>query len=230
MPSDKTLRGYIHTRSPGIDENILFENAKRYDDYKQLRILEGKQVPLGEGILIFDEVKVRLTCYCIQQIEHNIMQVQSRIIWNSSNSTIVGYAMSPNDFSALHDVYEGLGVNDVCQRTNYAVQFLWRDLSSSFDAIGPYFTCPSTMEARFLHSMVVQSMLAFSKFGFSTKAILCDGASSNLAFFKCLCGYQRNDSDIDPWFVSPFNNKKVYLIVCPSHQVLLVNIIYSQLH
>ena len=53
------------------------------------------------------------------------------------------------------------------QKTTYVVQFLWRDLSSDFDVIGPYFTIDSTMEAKFLHGIVVRTMLAFTQFGFS---------------------------------------------------------------
>ena len=127
--------------------------------------------------------------------------------------------MSSEDFSSLHDIYDGLTLNDNCQKTSYVIQFLWRDLTSSYDVIGPYFTIPSTMEARFLHGIVIRTILAFCKFGFETKALLCDGASSNLALFKCLCGYGSASSEINPWFVSPFDNTKVYLIVCPSHQV-----------
>ena len=46
--------------------------------------------------------------------------------------------MSSDDFASLHDVYEGLEVGKKCQKTSYALQFLWRDLSSDFDVIGLY--------------------------------------------------------------------------------------------
>ena len=36
------------------------------------------------------------------------VQVQSRVIWNSANSAIMGFAMTSDDFSSLHDIYEDL--------------------------------------------------------------------------------------------------------------------------
>lgn len=128
--------------------------------------------------------------------------------------------MSSDDFISLHDVYQGLSDDEKCQKTSYIIQFLWRDLSSSFDVVGPYYTCPSSLETQFLHSIVTKTMLVFSQFGFHVRALLCDGASSNLSLLKLLCGYVNNEQDIRaPWFKSPFDGKNIYLIVCPSHQV-----------
>ncbi len=73
-------------------------------------------------------------------------------------SCIVGYAMSSVEFISLH---EGLNEDERCQKTSYMLQFVWRDLSSDFDVVSPYFNCPSTMETQFLHSIVVRTMLAF---------------------------------------------------------------------
>ncbi len=147
--------------------------------------------------------------------------MQSRVIWNSSNSSIVGYAMSSVEFISLHDVYQGLNEDERCQKTSYMLQFVWRDLSSDFDVVGPYFNCPSTMETQFLHSIVVRTLLAFCRCGFYVRSLLCDGASSNLSLLKLLCGYRKGDeSDIeDPWFKSPFDGGNVFLLICPSHQV-----------
>jgi hypothetical protein len=45
------------------------------------------------------------------------------------------------------------------------------------------------MEAKFLHGIVVRTMLAFTQFGFSVRALLSDGASANLSLMKTLCGH-----------------------------------------
>lgn len=82
------------------------------------------------------------------------------------------------------------------------------------------FTIPSTMEAKFLHGIVVRTMLAFTQFGFGVRALLSDGASTNLSLMKILCGHEDvSTTAISPWFTSPYDGNKVYLIVCPSHQV-----------
>ena len=70
---------------------------------------------------------------------------------------------------------------------HYAVSLERPDFD--FDVIGPYFTCPSTVETRDLHSIVTCTMLAFTQFGFPVRALLCDGASTNLSLLKLMCGY-----------------------------------------
>ena len=57
-----------------------------------------------------------------------------------------------------------------CQKTAYIVQFLWRDLSSNFNVVGPYYSCSLSLETKSLHSMVVRTMLALSQFGFLVRA------------------------------------------------------------
>ena len=104
--------------------------------------------------------------------------------------------------------------------TAYIVQFLWRDLSSKFDVVGPFYSCSSSLKTQSLHSMVVWTMLALSQFGFLVRALLCDGASSNLSLLELLCGYSNNGVDITQLsFKSSFDWKRVHLIICPSHQV-----------
>ena len=76
--------------------------------------------------------------------------------------------MSSDELQSLHDVYEGIDDEESCQTTTYYVlQFLWRDLTSNLDAIGPYFTLKSTVEAQFLYSIVTKTMLAYHTYGFS---------------------------------------------------------------
>ncbi len=126
--------------------------------------------------------------------------------------------MSSEDFISLHDVYQGLSENERCEKTSYMLLFVWTDLSSDFNVVGPYFNCSSTMETQFLHSIVIRTMLSFCRFDFYVRSLLCDGASSNLSLLKLLCGYINDEvTNIkEPWFKSPFDGSNVYLIVCPS--------------
>ena len=111
------------------------------------------------------------------------------------------------------------------------LQFLWRDLTSRFDVIGPYFTCAGSWDHTFLLECVMRTIQAFTLYNFHTRVLVCDGASSNLALVKLLCGYKHeqlplSDGD-DPFAVSASfenphendKNKKVFVLIYPSHQV-----------
>lgn len=146
--------------------------------------------------------------------------MQSQIIWNSRDSSIKGFALSSDDLKSLHDVYEGLNSEEACQKTAYILQFLWRDLTSNFDVVGPYFTLPSTIEAKQLHAYLTDTMTIFHHYGFHIRGLVCDGASSNLALLKTLCSIKEDAAELlTPRFTSPLDGKSVYAIICPSHQV-----------
>lgn len=57
---DRTLRGYMYkySASPGISEEALLERAKKYKAFKEEQVEAGYQRPVGEGVLMWDEVKV----------------------------------------------------------------------------------------------------------------------------------------------------------------------------
>ena len=68
-------------------------------------------------------------------------------------------------------------------------------------------------------------------YGFETKATVCDGASANLSVIKLPSGFGSGTygnkppgscidiHEVQAWFLNPFTNKKVFTIICPSHQV-----------
>ena len=76
-------------------------------------------MPQSDGVLVFDEVKV--AC---------------QLMRNSRNQTLSGLAMTADDMSSLIDVYHLLQKLQVPAQTNYILQLLWRDLTSTYDIIG----------------------------------------------------------------------------------------------
>ena len=54
------------------------------------------------------------------------------------------------------------------------------------------------IEGKILHLMVTKTMLAFVQYGFSVRALLCDGVSSNLALLKLFCGVADDSAPIKP--------------------------------
>lgn len=148
-------------------------------------------------------------------------------MWNSKNNRIIGVAMTVDQLASLHDIYQSVDAGFRTQKTSYVLQFLWRDLSAPFDVIGPYFTSEKSLETKFLMTCLFESMFVFETYGFSISAIVCDGASCNLALLKRMCGTSGKFSstsgstgDVPCSFTNPYSGLTTYLIVCPTHQVI----------
>ncbi len=173
---------------------------------------KGRLVAEGDGVLIFDEVKVI-----------------GRLIWNSRSQKMIGLAMSYEDMSCLHDVYQGLTPDELSKTTTYILQFLWRDLTSSFDVVGPYYSSSQSFDSKFIIGVVFETIKSFHLFGFQTSLLVCDGASCNLTTIKSTMGVsgvfghtssETDPDEIDPSFINPFDpSKRIYWLICPSHQV-----------
>ena len=173
---------------------------------------DKKREPQGDGVLIFDEVKVI-----------------SRLMWNSRSQKLIGLAMSPEDMSSLHDAYQIVNEDTATKQTSYILQFLWRDLTSSFDVVGPYFTSNGQLESKFIVSCILRTVRLFHLYRFYTFVLVCDGASANVSAVKYFSGvsgaYGKDEHAVDkhgiqPWFTHIFDpSKKIFWVICPSHQV-----------
>ena len=91
--------------------------------------------------------------------------------WNSKNGKLCGIAMDKNDMTSLKDLYQELkstqsGPDDNREAAEYYLQFLWRDLSSDFDVIGPHYSSATTMDARFTMTCMMDALRAFQVYGF----------------------------------------------------------------
>ena len=104
-------------------------------------------------------------------------------MWNSRSQTLIGLSMTHEEMASLADIFQTINKDCVAQ-TTYILQFLWRDLTSDFDIVGPYFTSPSTMDCKFTLSCVLETIKLFQLHGLSTSLLVCDGASSNLSLIK----------------------------------------------
>ena len=142
---------------------------------------------------------------------------------------VIGLAMSPEVMSSLHDVYTSLG-SEQPQQATYILQFLWRDLTSKFDAMGPYYSSAESLKSKFVLTCLYETMKIFQLYHFKTSAVVCDGASANLTALKattgCIGAYgactitEKNHGIPSPSFENPFSPPDmVYWIICPSHQV-----------
>ena len=129
--------------------------------------------------------------------------------------------------SSLQDIYMAYDEDAKTEQTTYILQFMWRDLTSKFYIVGPYFTSSKTVKAKFTVACVFEMIKLFQLYGFETAGIVCDGASTNLTAIKCTTvghtgafGSDSSQSDYPiptPCFENPFNPPHlIYRIVAPA--------------
>ena len=71
--------------------------------------------------------------------------------------------MDPKDAPTLSDLDPEV-VND--QAAEYFLQFLWRDLTSDFDVIGPHYSTVRTMTCAFTMACLMDALDAFQAYAF----------------------------------------------------------------
>ena len=74
--------------------------------------------------------------YLIYQLEY-----YNTNLWNSANSAIMGFSMSSDEFSSLHDIYEDLEEDEHSQKTTYVIQFYggtFHQILTSLDPTSPF--------------------------------------------------------------------------------------------
>ena len=162
-----------------------------------------------------------------------------QLMWNSRNNQLMGLAKKLTDLASLNDIYTILQSGESNKQTSYVLQFLWRDLTSSFDIVGPYFTSSSSVDAKFVLACVLETVKLFQCHGMKTSVLVCDGGSSNIATIKACHdhhgAYSISDGEdkfaVKPWMLNPFNPPHcIYWLICPSHQVCTLVYAYGCLH
>lgn len=200
----------------GLNENATAKEFLKYSEFSKIQKEKGRPEPLGFGAVIFDETKV-----------------QSKILFDMNGGTVKGFAMTPEELPFLHDIFESVDPSRNI-KASYILQFIWRDLTSSYSIIGPHFACEKSWDHSFLYDCVMRTVKLFSLYKFRVKVLVCDGASSNLALLKLLAGYkacqipvEEEGTGIERYlpkleFSNPYDEEEdntVYMIICPSHQV-----------
>ena len=138
-----------YTEKAGEIESRLKEESDIYRQRQEEAKEKGKLVPLGEGSLIFDEVKVT-----------------AKLQWNSRDNSLAGYAMTGDEMASITDLYQYLDKDATVPKTDYVMQTMWRDHSSNCDIIGPYYTSNGTMTAGFTLACLTDAMRKFHAYGF----------------------------------------------------------------
>ena len=168
LPSVSSLKQYMRAKGPMYER--MEEEKTKYAELCKLKLAANMPVPLHEGALIFDEVKVTANIY-----------------WNSKSNKFIGHALTHDDMSSLHDIYQELSEDDKTKKASYILQFLWRDVVANVDIIGPYYTSQEGLDHKFIMSCVMETMHLFYLYDFQIVLLICDGASANLKLLKLLC-------------------------------------------
>lgn len=224
LPSRQSLQHYTraHLDGPGIRDGYIQEQEQNYRLFQNNESKANRPRPLGKGVLIFDEVKVI-----------------GKVMWNTSNHKMYGLALTADEMTSLSDIFVKNGKGDYTAKTQYMMQFYWRDLTANFDVLGPYFPSSRQMGHNTITTCVLNTIEVFNKYGFITSVLVCDGSSSNLATVKLLCSETSgaygsrpdisDQHDIKCWFENPFqSSSNIYFIICPTHQMKnMINALYS---
>lgn len=228
LPCEKQVKKKMNANSMecGIDEKAIEQEVTKYEEFVTIQQQKKKPKPMKVGVLIFDETKV-----------------QSKIMFNMTGNKVMGFAMTPDELPFLHDIFSSLDQESE-MKTSYVLQFIWRDLTSSYSIIGPYFNCAKSWDHSFLYDCVMRTLKVFSLYHFRVKAMVCDGASSNLSLLKVLSEYKRTqlpleagDNNLDQFlprmkFTNPYDpgsDADVFMIICPSHQVIIFKMIFCKM-
>ena len=93
-----------------------------------------------------------------------------------------GTSHDTDDLSSLNDIYKVL--QDPGNNISYILQFLWRDLTSSYDIVGPYFTSSGSVENKFVTACIFETIKLFHCHSLKTRLLICDGGSANVSVIK----------------------------------------------
>lgn len=172
LPSRSTLQSYTSSflHEPGANDRCIVDQIAAYMVFKEEVRRSGKLEPQGDGVLMFDEVKV--AC---------------QLIWNSRNNQLIGLAMTHKDQASLQDIYTLIN-NTQAEQTSYVLQFLWQDLTSSYSIVGPYFTSSTTVDNNFVMACILETIKLFQHHGLKTSLLVYDGAASNVNVIKASQG------------------------------------------
>ena len=103
--------------------------------------------------------------------------------------------MSHDKLASLCDVYSTLSPDYRKRQTTYVLQSLWRDLTSTFDVIGPHFTNDATFPHHLLCTILMEPIHQFYNIcGFEVVAVVCDSATPKMTMIKEMSGAEKKNT------------------------------------
>ena len=196
---------------PGPMYEWMEEEKTNYVELCKLKNAVNMPVPLHEGALTFDEVKVT-----------------ANINLNAKSNKLIGHALTHDDMSSLQDKEQS--EDDKTKKASYILQFLWSDVVTNVDIIGPYYISQEGLDLKFVMYCVMETMHLFYLYAFQAVLLICDGASANLKMLKLLCSCDcgvfpilENEGirryEVPTAFRNIHTGGDVHVSIYPSHQL-----------
>ena len=121
--------------------------------------------------------------------------------------------------------YSSVKAADETAKAGYVMQFMWRDATSSFDVIGPYYSSVNGLASHKLHGALFETLEWLDLHGFATFCISSDAASANMTLYDELGVTVKK-----PWFKNPHGDMPVFVYPDPPHMLKsLRNALYISL-
>lgn len=109
------------------------------------------------------------------------------------------------------------------RKTRKMLQFMLRDLTSSFDFMGPYFEIAEDLNAEELYTIIQNIIDATYLYGFVPRIIVADGLSVNMSAFRFLTGGTltvKHSADFvrcAPYFLYEGTGQLIFVSLDPTH-------------
>ena len=71
--------------------------------------------------------------------------------------------------------YQSVTEETETDKAGYVCQFLWRDITSNYDILGPYYPSKAGQSSKELHAATMETLEWLQRYGFETLMFTCDG-------------------------------------------------------
>jgi hypothetical protein len=166
---------------------------------------------------ISPDITKDLNCILI----HDELQVTDCLVLNPKNGTVDGFACSVDELATLGNVWVTSAKPETgARRSRYILQFMIRDETSGWSALGPWFPSTKPWTGEQLHAIFWAVVERLAELNMRVRLVLCDGAPQNLRLIRLCCGLSSvNETASRPWCVNRFNGDTIYFMIDPTHML-----------
>lgn len=149
------------------------------------------------------------------------MDIRHQILWNRHNDDYDGFVNEPTKPTDVFESTDASGNNDL-KRAKQAIVFILNGINYCFEFPVAYWII-QTLNKYQRKSLLLEVIEAVTKAGVKIVNITFDGYSSNISMCELLGADLKVFSEnFKPFFLNPFNNQKLNILLDPCHMLKLV--------